>query len=247
MIDNANLLPSQITLPNLTVVAKNTRQRDCIDRKRNYFAAKRLFDILFSGIFIVTVLSWLLPLVAILIKVSSRGPVFFRQKRIGRGGRSFTCLKLRTMVMNADADIRQAGEHDNRITKFGWFLRKSNIDEFPQFFNILAGSMSVVGPRPHMYTDCRNFAALLPGYKFRNMVKPGLTGMAQIKGYHGPTATKDSIIMRYHWDNYYIRNIGWVLDGKIIYRTIVQRVSAIGKFFLETAHLSPQRLDDITA
>ena len=191
-----------------------------------------MFDSLVSSLFIVGIFSWLLPLLGILIKRGSRGPVFFLQKRSGRGGRSFTCYKLRTMIINAEADTLQASENDIRITRIGWFLRKSNLDEFPQFFNVFLGSMSLVGPRPHMYADCKNFAAVLPGYKFRTMVKPGLTGLAQIKGYHGPTATWNSILMRYHWDNYYIQHIGFLFDCKIIYRTVVQRVYAIGKYLL---------------
>lgn len=233
MIDNASISTAHILSPQLTIVPRISRQRDEIDRKRNYFLLKRAFDIVFSLLFIAGILSWLLPVLCVLIKLSSRGPVFFLQKRVGRGGRSFTCYKLRTMFVNAEADTQQASENDNRVTRLGWFLRKSNIDEFPQFFNILKGDMSVIGPRPHMYADCKKFSAMLPGYKFRNMVKPGLTGLAQVKGYHGPTTTRNCILMRYHWDNYYIHNIGWVLDGKIMLFTIGQRFKVIVKFLLD--------------
>lgn len=133
------------------------------------------------------------------------------------------------MVLNEDADITQASENDQRVTPLGWFLRKSNMDEFPQFFNVLKGDMSIIGPRPHMYTDCKKFAELLPGYKFRNMVKPGLTGLAQVKGYHGPAATRHMIFMRYHWDSYYIHHMGWMMDTKIMLYTILQRFIAIGR------------------
>ncbi|MBV9986090.1 MAG: sugar transferase [Chitinophagaceae bacterium] len=191
---------------------------------------KRGFDIAFSIVFVLCILSWLLPLLALLIRLSSKGPVFFVQKRIGFGGKSFSCYKLRTMVINADADRVQATENDKRITRLGWFLRKSNMDEFPQFFNVLKGDMSIVGPRPHMYADCHHFSELLPGYKFRNMVKPGLTGLAQVKGFHGPTATRHCILMRYHWDHYYIRNIGWRLDTGILLHTIWQRFWSVTRF-----------------
>jgi putative colanic acid biosynthesis UDP-glucose lipid carrier transferase len=229
MIDNAPISPSRF-IPTLSVVRSSVRLRDQIDQKKLFFFLKRVFDIAFSLVFIVGILSWLLPLLAILIRLSSKGPVFFVQKRIGFGGRSFTCYKFRTMVQNEEADLLQASENDKRVTRLGWFLRKSNIDEFPQFFNVLKGDMSIVGPRPHMYTDCHHFSMLLPGYKFRNMVKPGLTGLAQVKGYHGPTVTNHCILMRYHWDHYYIRNIGWRLDAGILFYTIWQRFWAIARF-----------------
>lgn len=233
MIDNASISSSHILPSKLAVVPAITRQRELVDRKRGYFIVKQLFDVVFSLFFIVSVLSWLLPILCILIKLTSKGPVFFLQKRIGFGGRSFTCYKLRTMVINEEADTRQASDNDSRITRFGWLLRKSNLDEFPQFFNILKGDMSIIGPRPHMYTDCRNFSAVLPGYKFRNMVKPGLTGLAQIKGYHGPATTRNAILLRFHWDNYYIRNIGLALDTKIILQTVLQRVVVMTKYLWE--------------
>ena len=244
MIDPISISPTQVIRAKLTIVNKTVRLRDQIDSKRPYFIAKRVFDVCFSLLFILCILSWLLPVMAILIKHSSRGPVFFLQKRIGKGGRSFTCYKLRTMVLNAEADTQQALENDSRVTPFGCFLRKSNIDEFPQFFNVLLGDMSIVGPRPHMYSDCIKFASILPGYKFRNMVKPGITGLAQVKGFHGPTITRNSVFMRYHWDNYYIRNIGLILDIKIIYRTTIQRLFAVIAFFPEKLLFEKQQLDD---
>lgn len=244
MIDPISISPAQLIRPNLTIVGKTQRLRSQIDAKRTYFIIKRVFDIIFSLAFIVTILSWLIPVLAVLIKLSSRGPVFFLQKRIGMGGKSFICYKLRTMVINPEADTKQASENDSRVTPLGSFLRKSNIDEFPQFFNVLFGDMSIVGPRPHMHSDCKKFASILPGYKFRNMVKPGLTGLAQIKGFHGPTTTRNSVLMRYHWDNYYIRNIGMLLDLKIIYKTILQRLVAVISFFPEKILFEKPSFDD---
>ncbi len=135
----------------------NLYLREFIQQRKNYLTYKRFFDVVFSLLAIVFILSWFLPLVAILIKLSSRGPVFFVQKRVGFLGRSFNCIKFRTMVMNDEANSKQAMENDPRITRIGRFLRKSNIDEFPQFFNVLIGDMSIVGPRPHMYQDCNEF------------------------------------------------------------------------------------------
>jgi putative colanic acid biosynthesis UDP-glucose lipid carrier transferase len=247
MIDSVSVSAKHLLSSKLTVVPKVIRLRVQVDRKRNYLLVKRGLDILFSLVFILGVLSWLLPLLCILVKLSSKGPVFFTQKRIGRGGKSFTCYKLRTMIVNDHADTQQATENDSRITSLGWFLRKSNIDEFPQFFNILKGDMSLIGPRPHMYADCRKFSAVLPGYKYRNMVKPGLTGLAQVKGYHGPAFSQNSILMRYHWDQYYINHLGWILDTKIIFYTIFHRLFSVLKTALALLQVSKKDKKEIAA
>jgi putative colanic acid biosysnthesis UDP-glucose lipid carrier transferase len=192
----------------------------CLNEKKTFFIVKRIFDILVSVLVIVFLLSWLLPIIAIVIKLNSRGPVFFKQKRTGRGGQVFTCYKLRTMVVNPQADEIPAVENDPRITGVGRILRKSNLDELPQFFNILLGSMSIAGPRPHMIYDCARFENIIEGYRFRNLVKPGITGLAQIKGYHGPAFNTEAIFLRYQWDAFYIRNANFLLDLKIIRKTI---------------------------
>jgi putative colanic acid biosynthesis UDP-glucose lipid carrier transferase len=202
--------------------ASQLKPRAYIDNKINYFLLKRVADIAVSAFVIAGILSWGIPLLAILIKLDSRGPVFFLQKRVGRGGRSFTCLKLRTMVVNAAANKKQAEVNDQRITRLGHFLRKSNIDELPQFLNVLAGSMSIVGPRPHMYADCNYFSAFIPGYKFRNLVKPGITGLAQVKGYHGPSLDYDNIFKRFQLDAFYVRNAGIAMDVKILIGTMLR-------------------------
>ncbi|MES2006091.1 MAG: sugar transferase [Bacteroidota bacterium] len=231
MIDPISIAPTPIAKSTLTVVPGIVRHRELVDRKMNYLLLKRLFDISFSILFMIAVLSWLLPVVCLLIWLSSRGPVFFLQKRIGRGGKSFTCYKLRTMVQNDEADLLQATEYDERITRLGWFLRKSNMDEFPQFWNVLKGDMSIIGPRPHMYTDCRTFSEMIPGYKFRTLVKPGLTGLAQVKGYHGPSASMEAIENRFYWDRYYIYHLGVWQDSRIIARTILQKCFAMFRYF----------------
>ncbi len=134
------------------------------------------------------------------------------------------CIKFRTMVLNAEADEIQANENDPRVTRIGRFLRKTNIDELPQFFNVLVGDMSVVGPRPHMLADCIRFSFVISSYQFRNLVRPGITGLAQVNGYHGPTTDYESIVIRYFWDAQYVRKAGLWLDMRIIAITISQGI-----------------------
>ncbi|PWT75674.1 MAG: capsular biosynthesis protein [Bacteroidetes bacterium] len=189
---------------------------------KRYQLLKRSFDVIMSTFVILGVLSWLTPILAILIKLNSKGPVFFIQERVGKDGLSFHCYKFRTMRPNGDADRLQAMQNDVRITGIGNVLRKSNLDELPQFFNVLAGQMSLVGPRPHMLADCRRFTQLIPGYAFRNQVTPGITGLAQIKGFSGPASDKESIFGRYQWDAFYVRNANFLLDMRIIRKTISQ-------------------------
>jgi putative colanic acid biosynthesis UDP-glucose lipid carrier transferase len=188
---------------------------------------KRLFDIAVSIVIIVFVLSWLLPILAILIKLDSRGPVFFVQKRVGAMGKVFHCLKLRTMVVNDQANTQQALNDDPRITSFGRFLRLSCLDELPQFFNVLIGQMSVVGPRPHMIKDCKEFSKIVKHYNYRNLVKPGITGMAQVKGYRGKTNDYYDVSHRYKWDMFYVKNRSLNLDMRIMGLTIVSTFTAV--------------------
>lgn len=198
---------------------KRTAHRKYVDSKRGYFLCKRILDVLFATAVIITILSWLLPVLALLIKLTSKGPVFFLQKRTGRGGRSFTCYKLRTLVHNPMAHTKRLEIHEGSTTALGRFLRQSNLDELPQFFNVLAGTMSIVGPRPHMHADCNAFAELIPGYKFRNLVKPGITGLAQVKGYHGKIVSQECIYKRFEWDAWYVKAASMRLDIYIIYGT----------------------------
>ena len=200
-----------------------------VAEKRTYFAVKRAIDITISLFVTAFVLTWLIPIVALLIKATSRGPIFFIQRRVGRGGRSFPCLKFRTMVVNEQANTRQAHEDDCRITGIGRFLRNSNLDEFPQFLNVLVGHMSIVGPRPHMYADCNRFSSAIRGYKFRNMVKPGITGLAQVKGFRGPTNDFTSMFHRYQFDAFYVRNANFWLDMRIIRKTTAQTAKLVFK------------------
>jgi putative colanic acid biosysnthesis UDP-glucose lipid carrier transferase len=185
-----------------------------------YFIAKRAMDIVISGLFMVTVAPILFPFIAILVKLTSRGPVFFVQQRTGYKGRTFKCYKFRTMFVNSDADTLQATTQDKRITSIGGFLRYTHLDETPQFWNVLRGEMSVVGPRPHMLYHTRYYAQTIPYYNLRHEAQPGLTGMAQIKGYVGEISMERELRKRIQWDIYYLKNRSILLDVKIFFRTI---------------------------
>lgn len=206
----------------LTITPETPSLRSYITGKKRYFFLKRVSDIIIASLVTIVLVTVLLPIIALLIKLESRGPVFFVQRRVGRGGKSFRCYKFRTMVMNDDANTLQASEDDARITRVGKFLRNCNLDEFPQFINVLLGDMSIVGPRPHMHSDCAKFSAVIPGYKFRNIVRPGITGLAQSKGYRGPTHDFSSMFHRYQFDAFYVRNANFWLDMRIIRRTAAQ-------------------------
>ncbi|CAN5279271.1 undecaprenyl-phosphate glucose phosphotransferase [soil metagenome] len=181
---------------------------------------KRVFDIVFSSIVIVTVLSWLMPCIAIAIKIDSKGPVFFKQRRSGRDNESFSCLKFRTMVVNQEADTKQATVNDSRVTRLGRFLRISSLDEFPQFFNVLSGDMSTVGPRPHMLKHTKEYSQLISKFMGRHYVKPGITGLAQCMGYRGETRNINDMRNRIKLDRFYIENWSFYFDLKIIFQTI---------------------------
>lgn len=194
-----------------------------LDDRKNQ-VVKRLFDIIFSGILILFVFSWLFPIIALLIKIDSRGPIFFKQKRTGKDNNNFMCWKFRTMYVNGAADSQQATRHDHRITPIGAFLRKTSIDELPQFFNVLAGSMSVVGPRPHMLKHTEEYSRLIKKFMVRHHVKPGITGLAQSKGYRGETRTLIDMKNRVTLDRFYVQNWSFLLDVKIIIATIISLV-----------------------
>ncbi|OBY63657.1 exopolysaccharide biosynthesis polyprenyl glycosylphosphotransferase [Polaribacter reichenbachii] len=181
--------------------------------------SKRILDIIFSALVCITILSWLLPILWIFIRLDSKGPLFFKQKRDGINGRQFYCFKLRSMTVNDDADKVSASKNDKRITKVGAFLRKTSLDELPQFFNVLLGDMSIVGPRPHMNAHTKKFTNEIENYLVRNSVKPGITGLAQISGYRGEVVEKSDIKNRVRLDIFYIENWSFFLDIKIIVQT----------------------------
>ena len=181
---------------------------------------KRTVDIFLSTIMIVGVLTWVIPIMATLIKLDSRGPVFFLQKRNKRDGRMFTCIKFRSMVENDDADFLQASKGDERITKLGSFLRNYYLDELPQLFNVWIGDMSFIGPRPHMVSDNNKYEELIEFYNYRHKVKPGITGLSQTMGYVGETRNVQAMKDRVQLDIFYVRHWSFWLDMKILWQTI---------------------------
>ena len=195
--------------------------------KSFFLVSKRIFDILISLIIIIFLLSWFVPVLGAIIKLNSRGPVFFVQRRVGRGLRSFRCIKFRTMVMNYEADSSSATNNDGRITSVGRFLRKTSLDELPQFFNVLVGDMSIIGPRPHMFSDCNRFSNYIQYYKFRSLVRPGITGLAQVKGFRGPAHDMHQIASRFSYDSMYIQYMSVGLDVKIFLSTLIQSFNSI--------------------
>ena len=182
---------------------------------------KRSFDILFSTLVLVFLLSWLIPLLAIVIKINSKGPIFFKQKRNGYNFREFWCYKFRSMKLNKEANTSQATKNDYRVTSIGKYLRKYSIDELPQFFNVLVGDMSVVGPRPHMLKENEKYKSTIDKFMVRHYVKPGITGLAQTKGFRGEIETNHDIVNRIKYDIYYIENWSFMLDLKIIIETVI--------------------------
>ena len=181
---------------------------------------KRCFDIIFSILIFILLLSWLLPILWVVVKIDSRGPFFFKQKRDGINGEQFYCYKIRSMRVNTISDQTSTVKNDFRITKIGYFLRKTSIDELPQFFNVLRGEMSVVGPRPHINIQTKNYTSNIDNYLTRNSVKPGITGLAQVSGYRGEVKNKSDIVNRVRLDIFYIENWSFLLDVKIILMTI---------------------------
>ncbi|MEN8886871.1 exopolysaccharide biosynthesis polyprenyl glycosylphosphotransferase [uncultured Winogradskyella sp.] len=192
---------------------------------------KRVFDIVFSSFVIVFVLSWLTPIIALFIKLESKGPVFFKQSRNGFNYKEFDCYKFRSMMPNKDAHLYQATRGDQRITKVGRFIRKTSMDELPQFFNVLFGDMSVVGPRPHMVSHTNMYAKKIDKFMVRHFVKPGITGLAQTSGFRGEVETDIDIIGRVKYDIFYIENWSLILDVKIIIQTFINAVQGEDKAY----------------
>jgi lipopolysaccharide/colanic/teichoic acid biosynthesis glycosyltransferase len=162
-----------------------------------------------------------MPVIALLNKLDSRGPVLFKQKRTGKRNVEFWCLKFRTMYVNDEADMKQATKNDSRITRIGSFLRRTSLDEFPQFFNVLSGSMSIVGPRPHMLKHTAHYSRLIEKFMGRHYIKPGITGLAQAKCYRGETNTHHAMRGRVKLDRFYIENWSFILDLKIVIATVI--------------------------
>lgn len=194
-------------------------------------AIKRVFDVVGSSILLLLVMSWLIPLIGLIIKIDSRGPVFFLQLRNGEMNKPFHCFKFRTMVVNREADTKQATKGDPRITRVGSFLRKSSIDELPQLINVFLGEMSMIGPRPHPIKLNEAFAHQIENMMSRHYVKPGITGLAQCMGYRGETQDLADMENRVRLDRFYIENWSFWLDIKIIFLTVVSLIRGSDKAF----------------
>ncbi|RXR20939.1 undecaprenyl-phosphate glucose phosphotransferase [Flavobacterium amnicola] len=183
-------------------------------------AVKRSFDVFFSFLIIVLILSWLIPLIAILIKLESKGPIFFKQGRPGLNQDEFFCYKFRSMRLNSKTE-EMTTKNDPRVTQIGSFLRRTSLDEMPQFFNVLFGDMSIVGPRPHLWSHNNEYQKKIKKYNVRLHVRPGITGLAQVKGYRGEIETDDEMVNRIKFDVFYIENWSFFLDIKIIALTVI--------------------------
>ncbi|HLO74370.1 MAG TPA: undecaprenyl-phosphate glucose phosphotransferase [Flavobacterium sp.] len=192
---------------------------------------KRIFDIIFSLLIVVFLLSWLTPIIALFILIESKGPIFFKQKRNGLNYEEFYCYKFRSMHLNPIADLEQVQKNDPRITKIGKFIRKTSIDELPQFFNVLLGDMSVVGPRPHMVSHTEMYAKSVDKFMVRHFIKPGITGLAQTNGFRGEVETEKDIINRVKYDIFYLENWSILLDIKIIFATVVNAIKGEKKAY----------------
>lgn len=185
---------------------------------------KRALDGFVSFLIIVFILSWLIPLLGLLIKLESKGPIFFSQLRTGKNKKPFYCLKFRSMTMNNDSDLKQATRNDARVTRIGKFIRKTSLDEFPQFINVFKGEMSLVGPRPHMLKHTTDYSKLVDDYMVRQFLKPGISGWAQVNGYRGEITNPDQIKMRINKDLWYLENWSLWLDIQILFLTVYQMV-----------------------
>ncbi|WP_405410918.1 exopolysaccharide biosynthesis polyprenyl glycosylphosphotransferase [Maribacter sp. Asnod1-A12] len=181
---------------------------------------KRAFDIAFSGMVILCILSWLTPILYILIKLDSPGDFYFKQLRHGYKRKTFWCYKYRSMTVNMESDSQMAKKGDMRVTRIGKFIRKTSIDELPQFINVFKGDMSIVGPRPHMVVHTSDFEKSVDKYLVRHFVKPGITGLAQIKGYRGEIVKPSDIMNRTRLDIFYVERWSMGLDLQIIFYTV---------------------------
>lgn len=180
---------------------------------------KRAFDIAVSSMVIVFILSWLVPLIGLLIRLESKGPIFFAQRRSGKDNKPFFCLKFRSMKVNNAANTLQATKGDKRITKIGSFLRRTSLDEFPQFINVLKGQMSIVGPRPHMLKHTDEYSQQIDQYMIRHFMKPGITGWAQVNGFRGETQNLIQMQKRVEHDLWYLENWNLLVDIRIMFMT----------------------------
>ncbi|RVU02472.1 undecaprenyl-phosphate glucose phosphotransferase [Mucilaginibacter limnophilus] len=211
-------LPNHLKLSYMGEFPVLTHRHEPLEEISNRFK-KRLFDLVFSSLVIIFLLSWLYPLIGLIIKIQSPGPILFKQLRSGKDNRSFGCYKFRSMKVNADAN-KQATKDDDRITPIGKFLRRTSLDELPQFFNVFLGDMSVVGPRPHPLFLTEQYSNIINQYMVRQFLKSGITGWAQVNGFRGETRQPELMEKRVEYDIWYLENWSMWLDVKIIFLTM---------------------------
>ena len=197
----------------------NVPSKKLLDNEWNRML-KRGFDVLFSLCFLCLLFPFVLLLVFVLTECTMPGRLFFVQKRTGLNGKTFKCYKFRTMRENPHSEVRQATKGDERVTRWGYIMRKTSLDETPQFINVLLGDMSIVGPRPHMLKHTDEFAEMVDGYMLRHQVKPGVTGWSQVNGYRGEIKKLEDIQNRVKYDLWYIDNWSFFLDIRIIFQTM---------------------------
>jgi len=217
--ENQSVFMSPINVKSVRKLSLINPQEIPLDNLLSRFS-KRTFDVIISMLSIVFLFSWLFPIVILFIKLGSKGPIFFVQDRTGINNRIFKCIKFRSMRVNSNANIKQATLNDSRITRFGHIMRNSHIDELPQFFNVLIGQMSIVGPRPHMLKHTEFYSGLIKYYLVRHYVKPGITGWAQVNGYCGETDELWQMEKRVEYDMFYINNWSFFWDIKILWLTV---------------------------
>lgn len=227
--DNKELFSKNLHLNYYDLLPVLSLRKIPLEDRINY-VLKRLFDIFFSLLVICLVLSWLIPVLGIIIKWESKGPIFFRQNRPGIKEKGFGCYKFRSMGVNTRAED-SATRNDPRVTRVGKFIRKTSIDELPQFFNVLFGQMSVVGPRPHLWRQNEEYAPNISKYMVRYFVKPGITGLAQVRGYRGEIETKSDIVNRTKYDVFYIENWSFLMDINIIIQTVLNVIKGEEKAY----------------
>lgn len=203
---------------NSILLKKKTKKKPL--KKSLNAVLKRTFDIAFSGLILVFFLSWMFPLFALIIKLQSSGPVIYKQLREGKDGVHFLCFKFRTMHLNGESDYSWTKLNDPRVTKFGVFLRRTSLDEFPQFLNVFLGQMSIVGPRPHPIKLNDTYRDSIQKFSLRHETRPGVTGLSQMKGYRGSITHYHQMNSRVKLDRFYIRSWTFLLDLKIILLTI---------------------------
>ncbi len=197
----------------------NVPSKKMLDNEWNRML-KRGFDVLFSLCFLCLLFPFVLLLVFVLTECTMPGRLFFVQKRTGLNGKTFKCYKFRTMRENPHSEVRQATKGDERVTRWGYIMRKTSLDETPQFINVLLGDMSIVGPRPHMLKHTDEFTEMVDGYMLRHQVKPGVTGWSQVNGYRGEIKKLEDIQNRVKYDLWYIDNWSFFLDIRIIFQTM---------------------------